>query len=98
MSRPEPPETIEILTAKQVAGLLGLDPKTVLAGARRGELPARQVGRRWLFERGALVRWLRETRSGGAEDRETRSARLQPSTSREDRLAKTRATRKRVTQ
>jgi excisionase family DNA binding protein len=52
-------DALEILTADEVAGLLGLDRKTVYDAARRGQIPHRRVGRRLLFERQTIVDWLR---------------------------------------
>ena len=53
---------IEILTADDVAQLLGVDRKTIYAAARRNEIPHRRLGRRLLFERGSIVQWLRQGR------------------------------------
>lgn len=53
-------EPIEILTADEIARLLRVDRKTVYEAAQRGELPHRRLGRRLLFERGAVLRWLRQ--------------------------------------
>jgi excisionase family DNA binding protein len=53
-------EPIEILTADEVAKMLRVDRKTVYEAAQRGELPHRRLGRRLLFERGAVLRWLRQ--------------------------------------
>ena len=53
---------LEILSADDVAQLLGLDRKTVYAAARRGDIPHRRIGRRLLFERGSIVGWLRQGR------------------------------------
>jgi excisionase family DNA binding protein len=47
-----PPLTREnVLSASEVADLLGIPRSTVHQLARRGDLPARRVGRRWLFLR-----------------------------------------------
>jgi excisionase family DNA binding protein len=53
-------EPIEILTADEIARMLRVDRKTVNEAAQRGELPHRRLGRRLLFERGAVLRWLRQ--------------------------------------
>jgi excisionase family DNA binding protein len=53
-------ESIEILTADEVAKMLRVDRKTVYEAAQRGELPHRRLGRRLLFERGAVLGWLRQ--------------------------------------
>jgi excisionase family DNA binding protein len=41
----------DVLSTSEVAELLGIPRSTVHELARRGELPARRVGRRWLFLR-----------------------------------------------
>ncbi|MFV8750472.1 helix-turn-helix domain-containing protein [Nannocystaceae bacterium ST9] len=49
-----------ILSAADVAKLLGVDRKTVYYAARRGEIPHRRLGRCVLFERGTILAWLRQ--------------------------------------
>ena len=51
---------IEVLTAVEVAKLLGVDRKTIYEAAKSGQLPHRRLGRRLIFERGAVLAWLRE--------------------------------------
>ena len=53
-------ETPEVLTAAQVAALLQVDEGAVLALARSGELPGREIGGEWRFARGAVIAWLGE--------------------------------------
>jgi len=43
---------IQILTAAELAKLLGVDRKTIYEAASRGDIPHRRLGRRLLFERG----------------------------------------------
>jgi excisionase family DNA binding protein len=43
------------LTRAEVAELLGIPRSTVYELARRGDLPARRIGRRWLFLRDRLL-------------------------------------------
>ena len=50
---------IEILTADELAELLGVNRKTIYDAVQRGEIPHRRLGRRVLFERGAVLAWLR---------------------------------------
>ena len=45
----------DVLSTTEVAELLGVPRSTVHHLARRGELPARRVGRRWLFLRDRLT-------------------------------------------
>ncbi|MCW3013988.1 MAG: hypothetical protein JWO02_1080 [Solirubrobacterales bacterium] len=51
-----PPLTRDnVLSTSEVADLLGIPRSTVHQLARRGDLPARRVGRRWLFLRDRLA-------------------------------------------
>ena len=45
----------DVLSSGEVSELLGIPCSTVHYLARRGELPARRVGRRWLFLRDRLA-------------------------------------------
>jgi excisionase family DNA binding protein len=45
----------DVLSTSEVAELLGIPRSTVHELARRGDLPARRVGRRWLFVRDRLA-------------------------------------------
>jgi excisionase family DNA binding protein len=54
-------EAIQILTADKLAELLGVNRKTIYEAANRNEIPHRRLGRRLIFERGAVLRWLRQT-------------------------------------
>ena len=51
-------ETPDVLTPAQLAELLQVDEKTVRELARRGEIPARKIGREWRFSRAAVLEWL----------------------------------------
>ncbi len=53
-------DPIQILTAAELAKLFGVDRKTIYEAASRGDIPHRRLGRRLLFERGAVLRWLRQ--------------------------------------
>jgi excisionase family DNA binding protein len=45
----------DVLSTAEVADLLGIPRSTVYELARRGDLPARRVGRRWVFLRDRLA-------------------------------------------
>ena len=53
---------LEVLTSDEVATLLGVNRKTIYEAARRNEIPHRRLGRRLIFERGAVLDWLRQPR------------------------------------
>jgi excisionase family DNA binding protein len=48
----------DVLTAREAARLLRISRDSLYAGASRGEIPCRRVGRRLLFNRSGLHRWL----------------------------------------
>lgn len=48
----------EVMTADEVAAMLRVNRKTVYESVERGELPCVRLGRRMLFSRAALLRWL----------------------------------------
>ena len=52
-------EDTEVLTSEEAADLLRVSTKTVLALARRGELPGEKVGRAWRFVRADLLNYVR---------------------------------------
>ena len=52
-------ETPETLTLKQAADLLQVSERTLHRLLKSGELPGRQVGRQWRFERAQLLAWVR---------------------------------------
>jgi excisionase family DNA binding protein len=52
----EPLTRADVLTASEASALLGIPKSTLYELARRKELPARQIGRRWIFRRSLLNR------------------------------------------
>jgi len=52
-----------IMTADEVAKLLGVNRKTIYEAAARGEIPHRRLGRRLIFERSCMLSWLRQAPS-----------------------------------
>lgn len=61
-------EVSDVMTAAEVGAFLGLSRNSVYEAAGRGEIPCRRVGRRLIFYRQALVRWL--SHLGSANDAE----------------------------
>jgi excisionase family DNA binding protein len=61
------PEDLErrVLRIEEAAALLGIAVSSAYRAARRGELPARRIGRRWVVPGTALARWLAATADGG---------------------------------
>lgn len=53
----------DIITAEQVAEAIGIGRNSVYEAAARNEIPARRVGRRYIFSRRAILAW-RDHRQG----------------------------------
>jgi excisionase family DNA binding protein len=47
-----------LLDTEEAAKLLRMHPRTLRTKARRGSIPAIQVGKRWRFRASTLDRWL----------------------------------------
>ena len=47
-----------LLDTEEAARLLRMHPRTLRTNARRGSIPAVQVGKRWRFRASTLDRWL----------------------------------------
>ena len=60
-------ETNRLMTAREVADLLGASVDFVYAQARAGRLPCVQLGRLVRFRRESLQRWLIELEEGGID-------------------------------
>ena len=61
MRRPnDEPIQIQILTADEIAEIFGVNRKTIYEAASRNQIPHRRLGRRLIFERGSVLRWLRQ--------------------------------------
>lgn len=50
----------QLLTLKEAAVLLGIHWKTLELQARRGQIPATKIGRRWRFRTSVLDEWLKQ--------------------------------------
>jgi excisionase family DNA binding protein len=49
---------LRVLTADEVASVLRVDAKVIVAAISSGELPGNRVGTHWRVDQGALTRWL----------------------------------------
>ena len=47
-----------LITHKEIAEILGYSHDFVMAALRRGDIPARKVGGRWIISRATFFRWL----------------------------------------
>lgn len=56
----------EVLSAEEVAVLLGVNRKTIYEYAGRGTIPCRRLGTRLLFGRAAIMRWLEACSAGSS--------------------------------
>jgi excisionase family DNA binding protein len=52
------PKSATVIGAKAAAQLLGVHHTTLYAAARRGEVPCRIIGKRFVFVREVLLEWL----------------------------------------
>ena len=48
----------EVISADEVAAILGVDRKTIYDYAARGTIPHKRLGKRFLFSRVEVMRWL----------------------------------------
>jgi excisionase family DNA binding protein len=53
-----------LLNTEEAAMLLRIHPKTLQRMARKGEVPAMQVGKLWRFSTSALLLWQQEKIAG----------------------------------
>jgi excisionase family DNA binding protein len=56
-------DDLQTYSADELAERLGVNRKTIYEAATRGEIPHRRLGRRLIFERGAVLLWLRQAAS-----------------------------------
>lgn len=59
----------EVMNTKEAASFLGISPYDLRRYARRGMIPARKLGKRWLFHKRHLIEWLKGE-SGGTKGHE----------------------------
>ena len=48
----------DVMNTEEAAAFLGISPHDLRRYARRGMIPARKLGKRWLFHKGHLIDWL----------------------------------------
>lgn len=54
----------DVMSADEVAELLGVNRNTVYDAANRQEIPHRRLGRRMLFSRAAIMAWMQTPTAG----------------------------------
>ncbi len=59
----------EILTVKEVASYLKLNPITVYRWANKGEIPCFRICREWRFKRESLLDWIRIHENGNGKNK-----------------------------
>ncbi len=52
----------EVLTFEEVRQLLKISKSTLYSLARKGEIPAKKIGRQWRFFREDLIEWVERQR------------------------------------
>lgn len=52
-----------VITAQAAAEMLGISVQTLYKHAAAGRIPARQLGKRWIFVHEQLTKWLSDTGS-----------------------------------
>ncbi len=55
----------DLLNADEAAAMLGVGRGSIYSAVRRGEVPHRRIGRKVLFSRRALQRWLAHAEDAG---------------------------------
>ena len=63
------PRDDEILTLKELCGLLRVHPATVYKLLKRGQIPSFRVGGNWRFQRDVIERWMAEQTMGAGQVR-----------------------------
>jgi len=56
-----PARSSEILDVRMAAELLTVSPDTVYELFKKGELPGRKVGRKWITTKAAVLRWVEQS-------------------------------------
>ncbi|MFO1432663.1 MAG: helix-turn-helix domain-containing protein [Candidatus Competibacteraceae bacterium] len=53
----------DVLTIDELAVYLKISKSTLYKVVREGKIPSQKIGRHWRFRKGAIDRWLEETRA-----------------------------------
>ena len=53
----------DVLTIEELAAYLKIPKSTLYKIVREGKIPSQKIGRHWRFRKGAIDRWLEETRA-----------------------------------
>ena len=61
-------EEKEVFDVKAAAAYLGINPDDLRRYARKGMIPCRKLGKRWLFHKAHLVEWLKGNQEGDEKE------------------------------
>ena len=57
----------QVMTIEELAAYLKIPKSTLYKLVREGKIPSQKIGRHWRFRKGAIDRWLEETRAKGPD-------------------------------
>ena len=66
----------DILTIVELADYLKIPTSTLYKLVREGKIPSQKIGRHWRFLKGAIDRWLDETRADDPAEKEITHGRV----------------------
>lgn len=61
----------DVLTINELSVCLKISKSTLYKLVREGRIPSQKIGRHWRFRKGAIDRWLEETRMDRSTSRES---------------------------
>jgi excisionase family DNA binding protein len=67
--KPAPARSSDVLDVHGAAALLTISTDTVYRLFKKGELPGRKVGRKWLTTKAAVLRWIEASSANDALNR-----------------------------
>ncbi len=59
----------DVLTIEELAAYLKIPKSTLYKLVREGRVPSQKIGRHWRFRKGAIDKWLDETRANESGSR-----------------------------